>query len=82
MDLFKYFDIDLEKDTLESVFTKLHDKGIGNCSVTISGEEKTFGMLLFVTESEFIPFLEKAISEFDQLKEEGVEDENGLLQGE
>lgn len=82
MDLFKHFDIDLENDTLQSVFAKVHDKGLGNCFVTISREEKKFGMLLFVTESEFMPFLEKAISEFDQFKEEGVEDESGLLQGE
>lgn len=71
MDLFKHFDIDLENDTLPIVFEKMQEKGIGNCSITVSGEKIDFGMLLFVNEQEFIPFLKQAMQDFDQFRGEG-----------
>lgn len=78
MDIFKHFGIDVGKDTLDEILTKMTDKGLGNFSVVPKGkDDKPVGMLLVLSDPDAIPYVERALEEYDadMEQEEGEENE-------
>lgn len=66
MDIFKEFGIDVGNDTLGEIITKMTDKGLGNFSVVPTGEDKKpVGMFLVLANPDVIPYVERALDEYD-----------------
>lgn len=66
MDIFKHFGIDVGKDTLDEIFSKMKEKGLGNFSVVPKGADgKTTGMLLVLEDPGAIHYVVRALEEYD-----------------
>ena len=79
MDIFKHFGIDVGKDTLDEIITKMTDKGLGNFSVVPRDkDDKPRGMFLVLSDPDAIPYVERALEEYDadmEREEEGEGEE-------
>lgn len=66
MDIFKHFDIDVGKDTLGEIITKMTDKGLSRFSVVPRyKDDKPRGMFLVLSDPDAIPYVERALAEYD-----------------
>ncbi len=70
MKIFKYFGIDVGKDTLDVILTKMDEKGLGNFSVVPEGEDgKPAGMLLVLSDPGAVSCVKKALEEYEAATE-------------
>lgn len=76
MDMMKYFGIDVETQTLGEILKILVDRGVGVFSVVPRGEnDKPLGMFVLLSNTDAIPYVQKALDDYDAEKEkvgEGV----------
>lgn len=66
MEIFKHFGIDVGKDTLEQIFNKMDEKGLGSFSVVLRDKDDSpKGMLLMLKDAEAIPYVERALEAYE-----------------
>ena len=66
-DLFKYFGADMNNDTLTGILDKFGKKGVGNACVIFKGDSgEPLGMFLFLADTKAIPYVERALEEYDK----------------
>lgn len=67
MDIFKYFGIDVEKDTLAQTLGKMNEAGLRNaCIIPRDKESNPTGMILLLSDPEAVPYVEKALEQFNR----------------
>lgn len=64
-DLFRYFGVDLNNDTLAEILDMLDKKGIGNACITPKRQDdQPMGMFMLLADTEAIPYVERALEEY------------------
>ena len=72
MEMFKHFGMDLNNDTLSQLFEKMNDAGLENAKVTPQNEDgEPVGMFLLLNNVDAIPYIERALEQYDADTEEG-----------
>lgn len=66
MDMFTHLGVDMNNDTLPAILEQLQDKGVGNaCIIPRGANDKALGMFLLLTDTAAIPYVEKALEQYN-----------------